>query len=249
MKLHIVSDLHMHHMCDSKPDARVQPLDADVLILAGDIDRIEHVQQRYAAWPYDVVYVRGNHDTYFACYEYAISKAVEAAQETARFKILERRSVTYSDVRILGCCLWTDFCLLGRPEDALVLNAFSGSDYKATVRTDGKRLTPEDTALEHRLSVEWLDRTLKERFTGATVVVTHHAPHERSLDPQYGVNSFSTAFASDLSRLMRRVSLWIHGHIHYSSDYKVKGCRIICNPAGPASNPNPRFSPDLIVTV
>lgn len=254
VKLHIVSDLHMHRAHDFRPDGRVRPLAADALILAGDIDRIERAGQRYADWPYDVLYVRGNHDTYnhrapyLASYEYAISNAIGSARGT-RVKILERERVIYPGVRVLGCCLWTDFCLLGRPTDARTLAAFSGSDYKATVRADGKRLTPDGTAFEHRLAVEWLGRELMLPFNGATVVVTHHAPHPRSLDPQYGITSFSAAFASDLTPLMRRVSLWVHGHIHRSSDYKVRGCRVVCNPAGSLQRPNPHFDPNLVVTV
>ncbi|MGU7783262.1 metallophosphoesterase family protein [Burkholderia sp. PU8-34] len=248
MKLHVASDLHLHGDKGVEPDPRVRAVDADVLILAGDIDSMLRVGERYAGWPYDVIYVRGNHDTYFSVYENAVREAATRLG-AGRVRMLERSCTHYRGVRILGCCLWTDFALVGRVDDAMTLAAFSGGDYKANIRADGKRLTPEDTLMEHRLSVGWLERELKQRYAGSTVVVTHHAPHARSLSRGHGINSFSAAFASDLSRLMRHVSVWIHGHIHSSADYKVRRCRVVCNPAGSASRPNSQFIPDLVIEV
>ncbi|QBR02508.1 metallophosphoesterase family protein [Paraburkholderia pallida] len=248
MKLHIASDMHMHTNRSAGPDERVQPVDADALILAGDIDCVERVGERYADWPYEVLYVRGNHDTYLRCYEQSIAQAVLNCA-TGRVRFLERSCISYPGVRVLGCCLWTDFELIHRQHDAMILAGFSGRDYRLNFRADGKRLAPADTLTEHRLSVEWLERELKAKFRGTTVVVTHHAPHVRSLDPSYGVNSYSTVFASDLTRLLRHTSLWIHGHTHFSSAYKVKHCRVICNPAGSISRPNPDFVPDLLVEI
>ncbi len=39
-------------------------------------------------------------------------------------------------------------------------------------------------------------------------------------------------YASDLDALMGRASTWIHGHIHDSVDYRVRGTRIVSNPRG-----------------
>ena len=46
------------------------------------------------------------------------------------------------------------------------------------------------------------------------------------------------------------VPLWIHGHMHNSSDYVERGTRVICNPRGYLPfEPNPEFDPSLIVEV
>lgn len=249
MRLHIASDLHLNEGGDGRTGfGPLTACDADALILAGDIDRVDNVENRFKDWPYPVMYVRGNHDSYFTSYEAAISKAV-AESGSARFHMLERRAIHFLGVRILGCCLWTDFELFGRLQDALLLAQHTGPDFKFIRRADGRYFDAAAARAEHLLSVRWIATTLKQPFDGRTVVVTHHAPHPRSLDPARGRRRLDSAFASDLSRLMPNVNLWVHGHVHHSSDYKVKRCRVVCNPAGNRKNPNPHFVPSLVVDI
>lgn len=249
MRLQIASDLHLE--CPRKSPGRYGPLlhaPSDALILAGDIDRIDRVRERFSDWPTPVLYVRGNHDSFFTAYEVEIGK-LAVATRSGSFTLLERKVWTRDTIRIIGCCLWTDFALLGRLDDAMLLAQFAGADYRYLRRLDGKRLTPEDTRFEHSLTVEWLTRQLMTPFDGKTVVVTHHAPHVRSLDNRFGRQRYDSAFASDLSTLTKYVHLWIHGHVHQSCDYKVNRCRIMCNPAGTERRPNPDFCPMLVVEV
>lgn len=42
----------------------------------------------------------------------------------------------------------------------------------------------------------------------------------------------SPCYASDLEALMGKAGTWIHGHIHESLDYQVRGTRIVTNPRG-----------------
>lgn len=249
MKLQIASDLHLHGCTDE--EERYGPLrysDSDVLILAGDIDRVNEVSDRFADWPCQVLYVRGNHDSYFTAYEWAIHVAARKNIDE-KFEFLERAVTLFPDVRILGCCLWTDFELFGHLDDALLLASYFSADYRCLRRSDGALLRPEDVRREHLLSVQWLSTTLAAPFAGKTVVVTHHAPHLRSLDPRYGRNRTDAGFASDLAPLMKAVTLWVHGHTHFSCDYKVGCCRVVCNPAGNRAHPNPDFNPSLVVEV
>lgn len=249
MRLQIASDLHLEH--SEAGGSRHGPLcyaPSDALVLAGDIDRIDKVRQRFADWPCPVLYVRGNHDSFFTSYEQGIGRAVLQSQD-AQFRLLERSVATFGELRVLGCCLWTDFALLGRVDDALLLAKYTGADYRCLRRADGALLNPEDTQLEHRLTVEWLERQLKKSHAGPTIVVTHHAPHIRSLDTRYGRNRFDASFASDLSVLAKKVNLWIHGHVHNSCDYRLNRCRVVCNPAGHPARPNPHFNPRLVLSI
>ncbi|CAG9236630.1 Metallophosphoesterase [Paraburkholderia caribensis] len=249
MRLQIASDLHLE-LARADP-SRYGPLlhaPSDALILAGDIDRIDRVRERFSTWPTPVLYVRGNHDSFFTAYEVEIGK-LAVATRNGSFTLLEREIWTRDDIRIIGCCLWTDFALLGRQEDAMLLAKYAGADYRCMWRSDGHLLTPEYTRFEHKLTVEWLTLQLTKPFDGKTVVVTHHAPHFRSLDGRFGRQLIDSAFASDLSALTKYVHLWIHGHVHHSCDYRVKECRVVCNPAGTPYRPNPNFYPTLVVDI
>ncbi|ERS91749.1 hypothetical protein [Halomonas sp. PBN3] len=56
--------------------------------------------------------------------------------------------------------------------------------------------------------------------------------------------------ASHLPRLMGRMDLWVHGHVHEPVDLEATGARVIANPGGyPDEFDPPLFSPDLVVEV
>jgi hypothetical protein len=168
---------------------------------------------------------------------------------TGTVKLLERSEMVLAGVRVLGCCLWTDFSLMGCVEDAMLLAQYFGPDYRYLRRADGKLITPEDTKREHHLTVDWLSRTLARPFNGSTVVVTHHAPHIRSLRRSRGLNRLSSGFASNLLHLTKQTDVWIHGHVHHTCDYRLGRCRVLCNPAGTTRCPNPFFDPAWVIDI
>ena len=45
------------------------------------------------------------------------------------------------------------------------------------------------------------------------------------------------------------IDIWIHGHIHTSSDYQIGKTRIICNPKGYPDEPDSGFEHDFIIEV
>jgi Icc-related predicted phosphoesterase len=66
-----------------------------------------------------------------------------------------------------------------------------------------------------------------------TVVVTHHAPSARSVNPKYEGDYLNPAFASEiLGADGVDAPLWIHGHMHDAVDYTVGKTRVVCNPRG-----------------
>ena len=58
------------------------------------------------------------------------------------------------------------------------------------------------------------------------------------------------AFVSDLEDLILAThpTLWVHGHVHNSCDYRVGATRVLCNPHGYGSE-NPTFDGALVVEV
>nr|WP_249172556.1 metallophosphoesterase [Burkholderia dolosa] len=275
VKVRVLSDLHLE---SNQPDA-IAHADADLVVLAGDIHN--HAEGlRWAAETFDpavpVIYVPGNHEYYdgeFGALETAMRDAARAIDHVHYLN-----NDVYVDpqrrFRVLGTTLWADFTLFGA-DDASVARAIDAAqrvmlDFKGLIqvtwphdavlhRATGKAerdFTPADAISLHRQSRAWLEAQLAAPFAGRTIVVTHHAPHVRSLAPRYAQDAASAGFVTALPTLVRPpVDLWIHGHTHTSFDYVADGgTRVVCNPRGyihrrTGERENTAFEWDKIVTL
>lgn len=262
MKLWIMSDLHQEFPELAWRPARVP--EHDILVLAGDIDVTCAKAVQYARSMTDkpIVMVAGNHEFYGQ----NLSEQLRIAQSLSddRLNYLENRAVVIGDVRFVGATLWTDFELFSDwmsrdcekeayrfmndfrviaidPDEIDLSTPRHGRDDKFHFRT-------RHAANLHAASAAFIWRTLNKPFAGSTVVVTHHAPHERSIPKRFQKDLLSACFASDLSTLIKsgKPNLWIHGHVHHSFDYRVGRTRIISNPRG-YENELAHFNPELVV--
>jgi predicted phosphodiesterase len=224
MRIQYFSDIHLEFGPFEAPAT-----DADVVVAAGDIgvgvDGINWLKQ--IGKP--VIYVAGNHEYYLGQYQ-QIQRALATAAAGSSIHLLENSEVVIDGVRFVGATLWTDFDE-GNP--LMMREAQLGmNDYLHIGYGDG-RLQPVHILQANAGSRAWLERALATGFGGKTVVVTHHAPSFRSWKNEPD-SLFKHAYCSDLDRLLdkERVDLWIHGHIHYVSDYRQNGVRVLCNPRG-----------------
>lgn len=232
MKIQIASDLHLEFLEEPFPDYRViEPAGADVLIIAGDIHRGTQAIDAFADWPVPVVYVHGNHEAYHEEYSSLVDD-MRAASAGTQVHYLERDEYVLCGVRFLGCCLWTDYRLY--PE--LSLEAMAEAETKLmdhrVIRSGPGYFTAQHALDIHRQSRAWLEMKLDQAFDGSTVVVTHHGPHPDSVHPRFAGTLLNAAFVSDLTPLIAKADLWIHGHVHDSFDYRAAGTRVIANPRG-----------------
>jgi Icc-related predicted phosphoesterase len=240
MKIQIASDLHLDILQRQFPGYRViEPADADVLVIAGDIHHGAGALDAFADWPVPVVYVNGNHEAYHEHYPGLIAKLRQSVANSHRHShihYLENAEWRIGGVRFLGCCLWTDyrFSALSQ-EDAMAESEKILYDHKL-ITTDEGLFRAVDALRMHEASRDWLARKLDEAFDGKTVVVTHHGPHPNSVHPRFAGSPLNAAFVSDLSGLMGKAALWIHGHVHDSFDYMLNGTRVVANPRGYALN-------------
>lgn len=89
---------------------------------------------------------------------------------------------------------------------------------------------------------------------GPTMVVSHHAPHPTSIGKPKP-DGLDFCYASDLSQILsseRAPDVWIHGHIHHLSDYRVGRTRVIANPLGYAFDTRGRsssFDPAFVLEI
>jgi len=76
----------------------------------------------------------------------------------------------------------------------------------------------------------------------------------RSAPTRYADDSASEAFVNELPGAFFDVPvLWVHGHTHQRFDYRVRSCRVVCNPRGYVNwsgrIENKEFDPGLVIDV
>jgi predicted phosphodiesterase len=246
MRLHVLSDLHLE-----RGDYTPKRTNADVVVLAGDIHQgsrgIQWAQKHFPRTP--VLYVMGNHE-FYGCEMRPLVEECRAETRGGNILLLENQSAQIGGITFLGCVLWTDFKLWPKPAEAMEAARDYMNDFKL-IRTPSGRLRPGDTVQFHQTSVAWLKSQLKKNDPKKTVIITHHAPSERSIPPQNADDILNAAFASDLDSLIRasRIPLWIHGHTHYNVDYKVGVTRIYSNQRGYPTEMLRCFEPGRIIEI
>lgn len=233
LRIQLASDLHLETLQRHYPGERlIQPAaGADVLVLAGDIANGTKAVELFADWPCPVLYCAGNHEFYGESWEQARVDLRRACEGTS-VRMLDNDIVEIGTTRILGATLWTDFDLPGIPvarSRQIVERALA--DYRH-IRTQQGLLTTKQILEDHQQSRAWLERQLARSHNGKTVVVSHHGPHPGSIHARFKDDPVNAGFVSDLTPLVEKADLWLHGHVHNSFDYHVGRCRIVANPRG-----------------
>ena len=246
MKIHILSDLHTEFDPFDMPHS-----DSDVVVLAGDT----HVGLRGVEWAISsipekpVLYVLGNHEYYRQAYPKLIRKVRERIEGT-NLILLENDSIEMGDVTFHGATLWTDFELFGDPRVAGYECQQKMTDFKKIRREPGySKIRALDISSIHKKSLKWLEKSLKFSLTEKNVILSHHAPSLRSMPEKLKDDLISAAYTSNLEGFIgvHKPNLWVHGHVHVSSDYFLNGCRVVCNPRGYPDERNPEFSSQLVI--
>lgn len=265
VKLWILSDLHCEH-AGFEPQLPLP--DADICVLAGDVGAggIHPAYswcERYVLDRMPVIFVPGNHEFYGASMseERSLWKSNNLSGALhPDFHYLDDQAVELGGIQFLGSTLWTDFDLFGEPMRVQCMDAAKRcvTDFRriswstkpdAFSHDTNSRFTPNLARRHHVRSRAWLEEKFSEPWGGKTVVVSHHAPHPRSVHPRFAHDLLSACFASDLSDVMRAFGpdLWIHGHMHHAVDYRVGNTRVICNPRGYPGERDTGFKPDLVI--
>jgi predicted phosphodiesterase len=242
----VLSDLHLEQERFRPPD-----VDADVIVLAGDVARGTRGVRWARGWRRPVVYVAGNHEFYGHALP-TLTGELRRAAAGSPVHVLENDDVVIGGVRFLGCTLWSDFEYAGREhrEDAMALSARLVNDYEHITFGPARRtLQPRDTLMLHVSSRRWLAQRLATSHDAPTVVVTHHAPLIRTRLRDPVERALAGAFASDLTALMgaERVAVWIFGHTHRAADLDVAGTHVVSNPRGYPHRPVADFDPARVI--
>jgi hypothetical protein len=157
------------------------------------------------------------------------------------FHILDDETVDILGYTFIGVTLWTNM----NEEDSLTLyhmptmmNDFQSIKNSARMFNAYKpaRLTPEDTVVAHKKSLDYINHVVGENSDKKYIVVSHHCPSKKSIHPKYAHDTImNAAFASDLDDFIAyrpQIKLWTHGHTHEPFDYTIGETRVVCNPRG-----------------
>ena len=238
MKISYASDIHLEFgpiLLDNEDNS-------DVLVLAGDIFVAEHLNHEgyqktkiveffdsvNDQWD-NIILVYGNHEYY----EGKIGGVTDLLNKNVNMKnvrVLDPGHVVIGGVMFVGGTLWTNFNQ--NPVDMWAASR-SMNDFYLIHNKSGSRFKPEDAAMIFEEHLEYITNILDERHP--TVVVTHHAPSNISIQDCYKGDNISPAYFSHLDEFImnnNNIHLWIHGHTHHCVDYMVGNTRVVSNQRG-----------------
>ncbi len=260
MRIALTSDIHLEHhpQVIALIAERARRLEADVLIVAGDVsadlDALERALAELRPSAKRALFVPGNHDLW--CLQNTPSSrerydaAVPARARAAGFEPLGHAPVAVDGVKFCGVTGWYDYSLRNRELDG----TFSLDDYKrgawgrlrwndkARVTWPGDDGTELDDPQICDGQVALLEQQLAECAGAPTVVVTHHLPFaelvtSKGEPPWDFLNGFmGSARLGDAIRRAPGVKLACAGHTHFRKRAVVHGAsgpiRLEVSPVG-----------------
>ena len=149
---------------------RLQVVDADVIVLAGDIgvglEGICWAASLLQETKADIIYICGNHEFYgHEIHQlHAEIKAFVASNSEGRLHFLDDEQVVIDGVRFLGSTLWTDLKLFGEDlkDEGMLDGNQSLNDFRL-IDIGEWTFTTLDSLYLHKKSVAWLENKLKKK--------------------------------------------------------------------------------------
>lgn len=241
MKLQLYSDLHL----ESETFDPAPAPGAELLILAGDIDRHWAGYERFTGWPVPVYVVAGNHEFDGRDVDSALP-ALRAHCARLGLHLLERESRILPATagapvwRLLGTTRWADFDGCGVATRERAMRAALPMLRHSNAQRGGRLFDAEAMRTEALRCRDWLAQALVDAPAAGwdrTLVVTHYGPSLRSADPRYGLQPGTAGFCNADDALIAQADGWLHGHLHSRHDYRVqrtdgRTARVVCHARG-----------------
>lgn len=247
-----MSDLHLESQ-----DARWELPHGDVLIIAGDLcharcldrgrndkysvdqrDRVMRLIDSALRNFAHVLLVPGNHDHYDGVFDETVGTL---KLHLPGVTVLDNEHVEIEGMRFFGTTLWSDF--EGRNTASMDgVRRRMGEFFFVKVRARDaqdreiqRKFQPEDALQAFDASVQALQRCLMVGDNKKTVIISHHAPSRKGLNPEHAGNGLDGAFASDLDATIATfegVPAWVHGHTHIKRTYRIGDTAVRANCCG-----------------
>lgn len=247
-----MSDLHVEFYGTAAMPRAVDG--TDFVIVAGDTCRglVRAVETLRDAFPrVEVATVPGNHEYYGS----ELGAELEAGRVRARqlgVHLLSDDAVTIGRARVVGCTLWTDYCLFGADLRELAMHTARDAmmDHKriAWRKIPWARFRPEEAAALHLRSRNFVETELAKVHPGPVIVVSHHGMTLEAVSPVNQRSLLSAAYASELLPLIdrHRPAAWVSGHTHHPMNLRRNGTKLVSNGRGyPGENAG--FDPAFVM--
>ena len=232
-----MSDLHFEFDSNLKDfNSVISEKHADVVVLAGDIAGglysykfIQHLNNL----GYYVIYVLGNHEFYGQDFNQLIKDYRILSENNDMFSFLEKDVLNLNGVDFIGTTLWTSAGTKDISEE-IDFNTKTHLDNISDFKKINK-FTPVVMKTIFYESFNFIKEAVNNSKAEHKVVITHHAPCNISSLEHYRANVVAqSSHVTELGNYISYtdISVWIHGHLHNSSDYFINETRILCNPRG-----------------
>lgn len=170
----------------------------------------------------DIVFIAGNHE-YYNKYGMTATETrlTDIASLSPKLHYLNRSTVTIDGITIAGTVLWSHI----PKQSEIYCNLIS--DYRKII-VDNSKFTAENSNALHQLDREWL-----KKQTDAQIIMTHHVPSWKLLDPEFEGSTTNPFFMSHSDDLFTsNIKYWLYGHVHRSNNVVINDINFICNPRG-----------------
>lgn len=215
-----------------------------ILVLAGDILTVntlpkfkyffDDISNRF----HSIIYVMGNHEYYNSDFNKVPEYLKCGLKAYHNVHLLHNETVIIDQYKFIGSSLWVDFN--NDPiSELMVSNGLNDFHCIANFNVNVCKN-------EFVKNIDFLEKELYNTdYTN--IVVTHHAPSYQSTDIRFKGSNLNPGFSSHLDEfvMLNKPDIWIHGHMHNTSDYQISDTRVICNPKG-YYNENPEFKEFII---
>ena len=196
--------------------------------------------------PRDDRHVHGSEDK---AYDLPLARIRNVTTAFDNVKFLEQESFNFpgTSIIILGCVLWSNVPAESETTVERLMNDYACIYDRKRDANDNKEnlstVTVGDLRLKHVQAVAWLLRSIDaykaEQMSvpnpkSRLIVMTHHLPSFKLIDPHYRTSPVNPGCATDLEGtcLQPPVSLWTCGHSHYFKRIRINGVQCIINASG-----------------
>jgi len=249
MLVQYISDIHLEifHPMKVEHIARIIPVKADILVLAGDIGIPHHLDNHYEKF-LDILstkfkkifIIAGNHEFYTSySMQSVIQKIKQIIDKMPNISFLNNSWEDYDGFRWIGTTLWSE--------------VDENTPYLINDTAQIQGLTPSSYNLIHLNCKTFLTKTLDFSKDKKCIIITHHIPSYSLIDAEYlsiDKTPYNQWFAANLDCLIlahsNTIKAWFYGHTHIPSIHQLESIQFVCNPIG---YPNENIVKDYSKTI